>query len=719
LIRYQYIIKGVVQGVGFRPFVYQLANSLNLCGFVKNKSSGVEIELEGKAKNIKTFFKKLKQNPPPLAQIAFISSKKIKPQKCTKFFILKSKQDKKETFLSPDIAICPQCQKELNDKTNKRFYYPLINCVNCGARWSIIKDLPYDRKNTSMNQFKMCKSCKKEYQNPKSRFYHAQPIGCHKCGPQVRLKNLTNQQAIKEAANLLKNNKILAIKGIGGFHLVCKAQGDVVEVLRKRKRRSKKPFAIMFKNIKEIKKIAHITKEEENLILSKEKPIVIVKKKNQNSFCDVAKDIGYLGVFLPYSGIYHLLFNLIDFPLVVTSANISDTPIAKDKKEIKALKIADEILWYDRKIIRSADDSVVSIVNKKTVFYRLSRGYAPKSFFSPKKLPKILAVGARQKNSICIAFDHLVLLSPYIGDIKNIQSYEYFKKVVKDLCKMYDFFPEIIVSDKHPNYETTLFAKEFAKKNNIKHIQIQHHLSHIYSAKAQMDLSKHPLKDEKFTGFSFDGTGYGDDKKIWGGEVFVEDKRKYHFKYFKIVGGERAIKDISFVAKSIKKYYQFETEDKNFDLMYEKNINSFETSSVGRLFDAVAFFAGLCDYQSYEGYSGLLIEKNYFKTDKRYEFEIKNSEIEIDFQSLIMDKKELIASKFLNTLSEIILHIAKKEQNLAVLSGGVFQNKTLLELTTKKLSQNKIDYFYPTKVPINDSGISLGQVWRAKKEINL
>jgi len=230
LIRYQYIIKGVVQGVGFRPFVYQLANSLNLCGFVKNKSSGVEIELEGKAKNIKTFLKKLKQNPPPLAQIAFISSKKIKPQKCTKFFILKSKQDKKETFLSPDIAICPQCQKELNDKTNKRFYYPLINCVNCGARWSIIKDLPYDRKNTSMNQFKMCKSCKKEYQNPKSRFYHAQPIGCHKCGPQVRLKNLTNQQAIKEAANLLKNNKILAIKGIGGFHLVCKAQGDIVKV---------------------------------------------------------------------------------------------------------------------------------------------------------------------------------------------------------------------------------------------------------------------------------------------------------------------------------------------------------------------------------------------------------------------------------------------------------------------------------------------------------
>ncbi len=706
LSRLQIYVKGIVQGVGFRPFVYNLAKELNLKGFVKNRADGVEIEVEGE--RVGEFLDRLKKEAPPLSQIVKVKVKVLPLKEYEEFNILKSKESFKEAFLSPDITVCDECLAELREPANKRFNYPLINCTNCGPRFTIIKSLPYDRKNTSMSSFPMCKACESEYNDPANRRYHAQPISCFECGPKVRLKKFEQLEAIKEAAKLLSDKKILAVKGVGGYHLVCRADVDeAVRKLRDRKKRAKKPFAVMFKSLEEIEKYCDLSKKDKELILSKERPIVVVKKRFE-CFNEAAPDIDRLGVFLPYNPIYHLLFDYIDFPLVVTSANISEEPIVKDEDNLSRLNgIYDETLLYDREIVNGCDDSVAVSISDKSLFYRLSRGYAPKSFFIDKNLPSILAVGARQKNSISLGFKNSIILSPHIGDIKNVESFEYFKKMIEVFKRIYSFDPQIVVCDKHPSYETA----EFAKSLGIKVYEVQHHLAHIYAAYAEMALTDHQLKNEKFIGFSWDGTGYGDDGNIWGGEVFIADERRYHFKYFKITGGEKAIKDIRLIAWSLMRAYGFEIKDKLFNLAYEKSINSFYTSSVGRLFDAVAFLSELCEYQDYEGYSGLLIEKAYNGGDDRYDFKVENSEIEIDFAALISDKKDKIATKFINTFSEIILYIAKQEKLPVILTGGVFQNKTLLEETIKKLKKERIPYFFPTQTPINDGGISLGQLW--------
>ncbi len=703
---YKLFVKGIVQGVGFRPFVYNLATSLQLKGYVLNTSGGVEIVIEGK--RCQEFLNRFQTELPPLAKVVCVAIEKRDKQNYQKFVIKKSKEGPKEVFLSPDMSICNDCLQDLFNPKNRRYLYPFINCTNCGPRYTIIKDLPYDRKNTTMAKFAMCKKCKKEYKDPKSRFYHAQPISCATCGPTLYCNEYKNQDAIKEAVKLLQQNKILAIKGVGGFHFVCKAYGVVVDELRKRKKRSKKPFAVMFKDISSIEKACIIDEEEKRLIQSKERPIVVVKKRE--AFNEAAPDIDRLGVFLPYNPIYSLLFASIDFPLIVTSANISDEPIIKDEERIEELNITDGIVWYDREIERSCDDSVAVVVDKKALFYRLSRGFAPQSFFIDEKLEPILAVGARQKNTIALGFEHSIILSPHIGDIKNIQSYEYFQKVVSDFLNMYDVNTKVVVCDKHPTYETTQFAKSLG----IEVIEVQHHLAHVYAAKAEMYLTNHPLKNQEFVSFSWDGTGFGDDGKIWGGEVFVADERKYHFDYFKIAGGEKAIKDIKLIAWSLMKKAGMHVHNALFNLAYEKNINCFETSSVGRLFDAVAFLSGICEYAEYEGYSGLLIEKAYRGGEERYEFAIENGKIIIDFYSLLEDSKEYIPTKFLNTLAAIIVDIAKKEQMPVLLTGGVFQNKTLLQQAIKKLQQAKIPYFFQSKTPINDGGISLGQLWWAK-----
>ncbi|WP_281951725.1 carbamoyltransferase HypF [Nitrosophilus kaiyonis] len=698
-------VKGIIQGVGFRPFVYKLANELNLKGFIRNCSDGVEIVVEGEQEQL--FIEYLKSKLPPLAKIFSLSIEDTPIQNFEDFTIIDSKVGKKETFLSPDISICDECLNDLFDSKSRRYHYPLINCTNCGPRYTIIKDLPYDRENTSMENFPMCKECQREYNDPNSRFFHAQPIGCNRCGPKLFYGELQGYEAVKAVAKDIQNGKIVAIKGLGGYHLVCVPKSAYK--LRQIKRRPKKPFAMMFPSIDKIKEVCKLNEYEEKLILSKESPIVIVKSKEY--FEDVAPDIDRLGVFLPYSPIYYLLFSLIDSPLVVTSANISDEPIIKDEKNIK--KFTQKVLYYNREIVRSCDDSVLVSADKKPLFYRLSRGYAPKSFYISKQLPAILAVGARQKNTIALSFANSVILSPHIGDIKNIQSYEYFMQVIEDFKKMYDFTPEVIVCDKHPKYETT----QYAKSSGFQTIQVQHHLAHIYAAKAEMELTNHALSYEEFLGFSWDGTGYGDDGKVWGGEIFVGDERKYHFDYLKIAGGEKAIKNIKFIAWSLLKKYGFEVEDKLFNLAYEKNINCFETSSVGRLFDAIAYISELCKYQEYEGYTGLLVEKAYRGGEDRYDFYINNGVIDIDFEALLKDKKENIPTKFLNTLTTIIIETAKQNKLPVILTGGVFQNKTLLENSIKKLQQNRITYFFPTQTPINDGGISLGQLWYALKKL--
>ena len=697
-----------MQGVGFRPAVYQLAKRLGLRGYVRNMSEGVEVVIEGKrAGEFKEMFLK---NLPPLARVDFVKEEEIDTQRFEDFTIIKSEGGKKETFLSPDISICDDCLKDLFDSANRRYLYPLINCTNCGSRYTIIKELPYDRKNTSMSEFKMCKECRREYEDAHSRFYHAQPISCFRCGPKVRFKDLTQNEAIKEAAKELCEGKILAIKGVGGYHLVCKATDkEAIKTLRERKKRLRKPFAVMFRDLEQIKEYCLMDKTQESLVLSKERPIVVAKSKKELE--GVAPGIGRIGVFLPYSPLYNLLFKFLDFPIVATSANISEEPIIKDEAGIKRLNIHDEILWYDREIVRSCDDSVVTSADGKPLFYRLGRGYGPKSYIY-KEMPSVLAVGARQKNTIALGFSKNIILSPHIGDIKNIESFEYFKKVIDDFKLIYDFEPDVVVCDMHPGYETTRYAKTLSKDV----VQVQHHRAHIYAALAELELEWNKELNE-WCGFSFDGTGYGEDGKIWGGEVFVGDKRAYHFDYWKICGGEKAIKDIRLQGWSLLKSLKEGVANPLFETAYEKSINCFETSSAGRLFDAVAYLGGICEKVDYEGEAGVLMEKRYRGWDfGHYPFVIDGKKIKIDFKALLSDKKEMVATRFINTIASIVLYIAKKEQKSVILTGGVFQNRTLLNLCASLFKKEGIDYFFPSKTPINDGAISLGQLWWVVKK---
>ena len=719
-MRYKYLIEGIVQGVGFRPTVYKIAKNLNLKGFVLNAGSGVIIEIEGENKD--KFIENLKTNLPPLAKIDKITLTKLDLKNYKTFEIKDSLNTSKTTFISPDKAVCEDCLKEMFDKNNKRYLYPFINCTNCGPRYTIIENIPYDRENTSMRVFEMCEDCQKEYTNPLDRRYHAEPISCYKCGPEIRVESGewgVEKEEIKKVAKFLKEGKIGAIKGLGGFHLVCDATNEkAIQTLRQRKNRPYKPFGLMFKNIDEVKKYCEITEFEEKQITSIEKPIVVVKKKKELK--GIADNIDRYGVFLPYTPIHYLLFEYIDFPIVATSANISNEPIIRDFNELKTKlnNVVDFILDYNREIINSCDDSVITCFDDKILTYRLARGYAPKSFNLNKKIkPKILALGANQKNTISLSFDDKVILSPHIGDLLTIDSIEYFDRTINLFKRIYSFEPDILIGDLHPEYEST----KWAKNQNLPFYQIQHHYVHILSA-----MLEHNLKGN-FLAFSFDGTGYGDDGNIWGGEVFIANekgyKRIYHFKYFSLVGGEKGIKNPSLMAVNLLKNIDTNLAQnyKEYNLVKNLKNNFLQTSSIGRIFDIVAFLGRFIDKNEYEGYSGMRIEKYYNKLrvkngELRMEsgelYEIENNEINIDklikFVAQNKGNLELISTTFLNTLASIIIEISKKFDLDIILSGGVFQNKTLMQIILKNI--DKKVYFNQT-TPINDGGISLGQVY--------
>ena len=710
-MRYRYIINGIVQGVGFRPTVYKIATNLNLKGFVQNLGNGVIIEIEGENKD--KFLNILLANLPQLAKIDTIKKEVLKEKKFKEFKIIESKITSKTTAISPDIAICNECLDEMFDKNNRRYLYPFINCINCGPRYTIIKDIPYDRKNTSMNKFLMCKECKKEYENPLNRRYHAQPISCFNCGPKLSVKSLNFEiptfkkeiEKIEFIANKIKEGKIVAIKGLGGFHLVCDATNkEAVNLLRKRKNRPSKPFAMMFKNIDEIKKYCFIDKKDEELILSKEKPIVLVKKKI--NLKKVADNIDRYGVFLPYTPIHYLLFEYLSFPIIATSANISDEPIIKEYNELieKLSNVIDYILDNDREIINACDDSVICAINNNFITLRSARGYAP---FSIKTTSNkyILGVGANQKNTISISLKDKVILSPHIGDLNTIGSVEYFKKTINSFRRFYNFKEDVIICDKHPLYESTKWALSQEKET----IFIQHHYAHALSTMFEFNL------DGDFLAFIFDGTGYGDDKTIWGGEVFIVNrksfKRVHYFKPFKLIGGEKGIKNPSNLALSLLDE-EIGKRFKNYNLAKSLLNASFPiTSSMGRIFDMVAFLGGMIERNEWEGLSGLMIERYFNENIKEYiDFKVDK---EIDFYEILnfaaknRGNYELISSVFINSIVNVICKISKMYDLNIIVGGGVFQNKTLLKEVIKKV--NKKVYFNQ-KIPINDGGISIGQV---------
>ncbi len=720
MIRKSYSIDGLVQGVGFRPYIYRVAKKLKLGGFVKNTSFGVYIEVEGDKSSVDDFEKFFSSlHLPPLASIDKIVKKELQPLYKEQFEIIQSTTTDvaKHAMVLPDIAVCKDCICETFSLHNRRYYnYIATTCTNCGPRYSIIQTVPYDRENTSMKKFKMCSSCQDEYNNPQNRRYHAQPISCNDCGVTL---NIT----IKEIVKQIDVGKIVAIKGIGGFHIVCDAYNDEsIKKLRGFKNRVSKPFAIMCRDLEQLKTLAYVSKSEEDLLTSKEAPIVILKKsKKFNASRYIAPDIDRVGCFLPYTPLQHLLFMHLRNPIIATSANLGDEPIITDAQTLKdKLSFVDAVLDYDRDIVNAIDDSLVQIVDGKIQTLRLARGYAPKSIKLPYKLDKkILAVGANQKNTIALAFEDNLIISPYIGDLNSIANFDFFTRTLETFKNFYDFEPDVIVHDKHPNYETT----KWAKKQNKELFEVQHHLAHIYATKVEFGLSG------DFLGFSFDGTGYGDDATLWGGEVFIADERKYHFKPIKLLGAEKAIKEPRRVALSmlfdrytledvfsffylndLSKEVKSSLSEKEINILYQsyiKDINAPLSSSVGRLFDGVASLAGLCDFQSYEGEAGLLCEMAYDTDIKEsFDFSIVNGVIDIDFN--FFDKE--IVSKFINTLIDIIVFIAKKESLDVILSGGVFQNKTLLELVIQRFKEQNIRFYHQQCTPINDGGISLGQI---------
>ncbi|WP_419770041.1 MAG: carbamoyltransferase HypF [Candidatus Marinarcus sp.] len=736
---YRVEVKGIVQGVGFRPFVYNLALKLNLKGYVNNDSLGLTVFLQGEKSSIDSFLEELQLHPPVLAKIDKITVYPMTADKTyASFEIIQSTNDvTKTTLISPDIAVCEDCIADIKDSSNFRYNYALTNCTNCGPRYSIIKTVPYDRVNTSMKKFTLCETCQKEYDDPTNRRYHAQPICCPTCGPKITLYDNQNNEissgidAINAVAQKLKLGEIVALKGLGGFHLVCDASSNyAVKKLRQRKNRPRKPFALMCKDIQQVEQIAIITQEERAIIASKEKPIVLVAKKEGSVLSsEIAPCINDIGLFLAYTPLHYLLFEYFDKPIVATSANLSDEPIIRKKEEIikKLGFVVDFILDFDREIINACDDSVVKVVNNQLFKLRNARGYTPASIKLEEKSKKnILALGANQKNTIALCFEDNIVLSPHIGDLNSIEAMEYFERTIESFERFYDFKPDVIVCDKHPNYETTKWAKE----QNIPLVQIQHHYAHTLACMAEFHLKQSVLS------FAFDGTGYGDDGNIWGGEILLASKKEYvrinHFKNFKLLGGEVAIKQIKRVALSLlfenytlQELFAIDNatikafSNKEIELLHTiwmKELNAPLTSSVGRLFDAVCSFAGIEQNVSYEGESGLLVEQAYDKTiQESYAYEITAEGIDISqaIVQMIEDKKSaLICTKFINMLSSIIIDITKQNPDLpVVLTGGVFQNKVLLQRVTSQLNAIKREYYYSKAIPLNDAGISLGQLY--------
>lgn len=729
-------IQGKIQGVGFRPFISNLASSLNLCGYVKNNALGVEVLVQGE--RCEEFLALLPKNAPKISKIEDLQSFEIDYPPYKGFVIEKS--ESASSYLippMPEIGICEDCKRELFKQNNPRFFYPLINCTNCGPRYSVIKALPYDRERTSMSEFVMCERCKEQYSDPTSRFFHAQPISCPTCSPKMYWKGevvVDYAKTFKDIALCLKQGEILLIEGLGGFHLVCDASNaKTIARLRELKNRPSKPFALMCKNLEQAKEIAYIIEKEEEILSSQNAPIVLLKAKIHLE--GIAPNLQTYGIMLSYTPIYELLFSFLDSPLIVTSANPKGEPIIYKSENLNKLShISSLSLSHEREIYNPIEDTITQVLStQEEVVLRNARGYAPISFRLPYKLKSpLLSLGGNQKANFTIAFEDMVILSPYIGDLDNLESISRFKDSIKKLQNLYGIKKfEKIICDLHPNYESTKIAKELSEEVESDLVQIQHHFAHSLSV-----CFEYGLKEEVLS-FCFDGTGYGEDGAIWGGEVLSCNqagfKRVAHFKYFKLLGGEVAIKDIARNFYSIAFDYLSLNEVQNLPSnktpqeiatlyqMHQKSLNSPLTSSVGRLFDMVAFMCGL-EVQSYEGESGVWLQNLYTESFSTlsYDFSINEGEIELDFISMLKDyrkePKEKIASKFINTLSEVVFALGVKSESKIVLCGGVFCNNILSAKVLEKLRKNGKTCYIGNKIPPNDNGLSLGQMYHFLKE---
>ncbi len=783
-------VRGAVQGVGFRPFVYRLATELRLNGWVSNSASGVFIEVEGARDMLADFLRRLETEKPPRAVIASLESTWLDARGCEGFEIRESDEHgAKTTLILPDIATCADCLREIFDPTNRRFCYPFTNCTNCGPRFTIIESLPYDRPNTSMKNFTMCADCAREYRDPRDRRFHAQPNACPRCGPQLELWDASGvvlaqrDDALNAAAEVVQRGGILALKGVGGFHLIVAARNEsAVARLRERKRRGEKPFALMYPTLESLREDCRISELEERLLLSPEAPIVLLQRES-NVMClapSVAPGNPSLGVMLPSTPLHHLLLAELGFPIVATSGNLSDEPICTDEREAlnRLVGIADFFLVHDRPIVRHTDDSVVRVMCGRELVLRRARGYAPLPVRLQTPLPlTVLGVGAHLKNSVALSVRESadVFISQHIGDLETGPAFAAFQQVAADLPRLYDLTPDVIACDLHPDYLSTQFARgkgsagilsaasgilpddrlavvaEGSRQDAANGGQdaraslvfpVQHHWAHVLACMAENEL------DAPVLGVSWDGTGYGLDGTIWGGEFLLADpgndagfQRVAHLRPFRLPGGSAAVREPRRSALGVLFELGDEAALRDQTLapvrsfsdgertllrqMLAKGFNAPVTSSAGRLFDAVAALIGLRQRSSSEGQAAMELE---FAAEPRidavYPFEITDDAPHgVDWRPAIEaiidevrrgERAGIMAAKFHGTLAEMIVAVARKiGEPKVVLTGGCFQNRLLTEACVSRLRDAGFRPYWHQRVPPNDGGIALGQVMAA------
>jgi hydrogenase maturation protein HypF len=742
-------VRGIVQGVGFRPKVFTYAKESRVNGWVKNTSAGVEILVEGTPARVEKFISKLQVCPPPLAKVDsfIVSETTLTPYK--DFSILESQSDPLEFIpISPDIAICPECNKEMFDSKDRRYRYPFINCTNCGPRFSIVRDIPYDRPFTSMAGFEMCSECKSEYTNPENRRFHAQPIACPTCGPQLWYESEKKvlgrkEDALKLARKEIKEGRIVAVKGLGGYLLACDATNpSAVDELRKRKNRVQKPFALMAWEVETIKKYCLVSKDEGAWLSSPQSPIILLVKKPVEKLPDaIAPGQTSLGFMLPYTPLHLLLMEPeAGYPdvLIMTSGNQSEEPIAyKDEEARERLaSLADGFLMHDRPIEMRTDDSVSRIVEGNPYMIRRARGFAPNPIQLPTQVLPILAVGGEMKNTFCLSRDNYAFMSHHIGEMDSLETFQSFESGIQHFENIFRINPQLFACDMHPDYLSSNYARQRAAVEEKKLIQVQHHHAHLAACLADNGWKS----NEQVIGLCFDGTGYGTDGAIWGGEFLVGNyagfNRVSHFGYLPLPGGDAAILHPWKIAASYLQASGLEwdkdlppfkgissQEVQLLEKQLQNKINSPLTSSLGRLFDAVSALAGVCENTSYEGQAAIELEASLDKDERgTYEFEISSSrEIEVKklLAQVVKDIHEnapagKISARFHRGLQNVISKICDSihtESSIkrVVLSGGVWQNQTLLAGTIKALSDKGIQVMWHHQVPTNDGGIALGQ----------
>ena len=732
-------IRGIVQGVGFRPFIHKLVGSYGLRGYIKNTSSGVELELEGERAELERFVRDVPEKAPKLAVIESVEPEySAELVGFTGFEIRESKREaSRNTLISPDICICDDCLRELFTPTDRRCRYPFINCTNCGPRFTIIKDVPYDRIKTSMGAFPMCPDCDREYHDIEDRRYHAQPDCCPVCGPRVFFLDRDGREipgdAIETARRAVKAGEIIAVKGLGGMHLACRADdAGITMELRRRKQRDEKPFAVMCRDAAAVRRICELDADEERVLTGFRRPIVLLKKRGGAELGHVSEN-GYVGVMLPYTPLHYLLFgNDIDM-LIMTSANLSDTPIMyKNNEALEKLRgIADGFLLHDRDIQTRCDDSLCWVLDGREYLARRSRGYVPFPVKLEDSRTRILACGAEQKASFCLSKEDYIFPSQHIGDLKNYETLENYEAQIAHFERLFDIAPRAVACDLHPDYMSTEYAERLAKRDGIPLIRVQHHHAHMAACMADNRLTGEAI------GLVWDGTGYGTDGTSWGAEClaggYAGFERLGSIRPIPLIGGDRAVKESFRVAYALLSAAGcgadgIESADA-LRAQLEAGLNCPLSSGMGRLFDGIAAIIGIKERCSYEGQGAVLLEAAAERgIDARYTVTLKGEPLRFDWREMIREivrDKSLgvpagvVAAKFMNTLIDVgtaQCRYAREKTGLThiVLSGGSFQNMYIMRRLPARLRGEGFEVYHHSRVSANDEGLSLGQLMIAQ-----